>query len=69
MPFPKKITLLPKKVSVLLNLFKREEDEQALEVVLLKYGTRQKTVLSYWEREPRIRIEDSQRKILNSSFS
>ena len=46
----------------------REEKQQALEVVLLKYGTRQKTVLSYWEMEPRIRIEDSQRKILNSSF-
>ena len=60
--------LLPKKVSILLNLFKREEDQQAHEVVLLKYGTRQKTVLSYWGREPRIRIEDSQRKILNSSF-
>ena len=60
--------LLPKKVSILLNLFKREEDQQALKVVLLKYGPRQKTVLSYWEREPRIRIEDSQRKILNSSF-
>ena len=71
MPFPqkkKKNILLPKKVSILLNLFKREEDQQALEVVLLKYGTRQKTVLSYWEREPRIRIEDSRRKILNSSF-
>ena len=39
--------LLPKKVSILLNLFKREEDQQALEVVLLKYGTRQKTALSY----------------------
>ena len=37
--------LLPKKVSILLNLYKREEDEQALEVVLLKYGTRQKIVL------------------------
>ena len=61
--------LLPKKVSILLNLFKREEDQQALEVVLLKYGTRQKTALSYWEREPRIRIQDSQRKILNSSIS
>ena len=46
----------------------REEEQHALEVVLLKYGTRQKTVLSYWEREPRVRIEDSQRKILNSSF-
>ena len=56
-PKKKKKNLLPKKVSILLNLFKREEDQQAHEVVLLKYGTRQKTVLSYWEREPRIRIE------------
>ena len=41
----KKIILLPKKVGILLNLFMREEEQHALEVVLLKYGTRQKTVL------------------------
>ena len=47
LPFPqkKKKKLLPKKVGILLNLFMREEEQHALEVVLLKYGTRQKTVV------------------------
>ena len=48
MPFPinnNNNNLLLKKVSILLNLFIREEELQALDAVLLKYGTRQKTVL------------------------